>query len=97
MFITRRNHAIPVVTQDLEYKTLLAASDDVKSNDFIIDLYPFDRDPFQRLFVLRFPIYLPLVPSSRMKGAIIGITDRMSGTFPNWNGINQGRCFPLAR
>ena len=68
MFITRRNHAIPVVTQDLEYKTLLAASDDVKSNDFIIDLYLLDRDPVRRLFVSRFEAYLIFAPSSRMKG-----------------------------
>ena len=69
MFITRSNQA--VVAHDLEYEPLLGAPNDVESNDFIIDLYPFDRDPLKCLFVGRSLIYLPFVPSSRMKGAVI--------------------------
>jgi len=69
VFITRRNQA--VVAHDLEYESLLGAPNDVESNDFIIDLYPLDRDPLQSLFVGRSLIYLPFVPSSRMKGAVI--------------------------
>jgi hypothetical protein len=75
VFITRRNHAVPVVAHDLEYKSLLAAPDDVESNDFIIDLYPFDPDPLRSLFVGRFQIYWLFFPSSIMKGAVIA-TDR---------------------
>ena len=56
MFITRGNHAVPVVAHDLEYKSFLAAFHDVQSNDFIIDLYPVDRDPLWWLFVGRFQI-----------------------------------------
>jgi hypothetical protein len=75
VFITRRNHAVPVVAHDLEYKSLLAAPDDVESNDFIIDLYPFDPDPLRCLFVGRFQIYWLFSPSSIMKAAVIA-TDR---------------------
>ena len=68
MFITRGNHAVPVVAHDLEYESFLAAFHDVQSNDFIIDLYFLDRDPLRRLFVGRFEVYLIFAPSSRMKG-----------------------------
>jgi hypothetical protein len=61
VFITRGNHAVPVVAHDLEYKSFLAALHDVQSNDFIIDLYPVNRDPLWWLFVGRFQIYLPFV------------------------------------
>ena len=61
MFITRGNQAVSVVAHDLEYKSFLTALNDVQSNDFIIDLYPVDRDPLWCLFVGRFQIYLPFV------------------------------------
>jgi hypothetical protein len=69
VFITRSNQA--VVAHDLEYESLLGAPNDVESNDFIIDLHPFDRDSLKCLFVGRSLIYLPFVRSSRMKGAVI--------------------------
>lgn len=68
MFITCSNQA--VVAPNLEYESLLGAPNDVESNDFIIDLYPLDRDPLKCLFVGRSLIYLPFVPSSRMKGVL---------------------------
>jgi hypothetical protein len=65
VLITRRNHPVAVVAQDLKYKSFLAAPNDVESDDFIIDLYPVDRNPLLCLFVDRLEIYLPLGPSSR--------------------------------
>jgi hypothetical protein len=56
VFITRRNQA--ALTHDLEYESLLGAPNDIKSNNFIINLYPLDRDPLRCLFVGRFQIYL---------------------------------------
>ena len=53
MFITRRNQAVPVIADDLEYKSLLGAPNHVESNDLIIDLYLVDRDLLRYLFVDR--------------------------------------------
>jgi len=53
VFITSGNQAVPVVARDLEYEFLCGAPDHFESNDFIIDLYHFDRDSLQCLFVDR--------------------------------------------
>jgi hypothetical protein len=46
----------PSLPHDLEYKSLLAALNDVQSKDFIFDLYALDRDALRCLFVSRFHI-----------------------------------------
>ena len=80
MFITRGNHAVPVVAHDLEYKSFLAAFHDVQSNDFIIDLYPVDRDPLWWLVVSKF--YLPFV--SIVTGRNIGSIDDYRPLLETW-------------
>ena len=71
MFITRRNQAVPVIADDLEYKSLLGAPNHVESNNLLIDLYLVDCDSLRCLFVDRLQVFLPFVMSSRMKGVII--------------------------
>ena len=75
MFITRRNQAVPVIADDLEYKSLLGAPNYVESNNLIIDLYLIDCDSLRCLFVDRLQVFLPFVMSSRMKEIIISRDD----------------------
>ena len=71
MFITRCNQAVPVIADDLEYKSLLGAPNHVESNGLIIDLYLVDRDSLRCLFVDCLQVFLPFVMSSRMNEVII--------------------------
>ena len=71
MFITRCNQAVPVIADDLEYKSLLGAPNHVESDGLIIDLYLVDRDSLRCLFVDCLQVFLPFVMSSRMNEVII--------------------------